>query len=122
VRLASCLLPSTIGSPKGLTRSQLVGVDEERTLARLRAVWSDLIAPTVAVNHGRVVKRTGDGIIIEFRSVAKQLRAQGLSYRRIAAELAARGYVTGSGKAHVASAVQKMLEGGKAAGRKPPLR
>ena len=37
--------------------------------ARLRALRSDLIDPTVAVHHGRVVKRTGDGSIIEFRSV-----------------------------------------------------
>jgi DNA invertase Pin-like site-specific DNA recombinase len=42
-------------------------------------------------------------------SLAKQLRVDGLSYRKIAAELAARGHVTGSGKPHVASAVQKML-------------
>jgi len=40
---------------------------------------------------------------------AKELHVQGLSYRNISAELAARGHVTGSGKAHVASAVQKML-------------
>ncbi len=42
-------------------------------------------------------------------ALAKQLRANGLSYRRIAAELAARGHLTGTGKPHVASAVQKML-------------
>jgi adenylate cyclase len=41
--------------------SRLTGSDEERTLARLRALWSDLIAPTIAAHHGRVVKRTGDG-------------------------------------------------------------
>jgi adenylate cyclase len=49
--------------------SKLVGSDEERTLARLRALRSDLIDPTIAVHNGRVVKRTGDGSIIEFRSV-----------------------------------------------------
>ena len=49
--------------------SRLAGSDEERTLARLRALRSDLIDPTIAVHHGRVVKRTGDGILIEFRSV-----------------------------------------------------
>ncbi len=42
-------------------------------------------------------------------ALAKQLRANGLSYRRIAAELARRGHLTGSGKPHVASAIQKML-------------
>ena len=41
--------------------SRLAGADEERTLARLRALRSDLIDPTIAVHHGRVVKRTGDG-------------------------------------------------------------
>jgi adenylate cyclase len=49
--------------------SRLAGADEEGTLARLRALRSDLIDPTIAARHGRVVKRTGDGIIIEFRSV-----------------------------------------------------
>jgi len=54
--------------------SRLAGSDEDRTLARLRALRSDLIDPTVAVHHGRVVKRTGDGSIIEFRSVVDAVR------------------------------------------------
>jgi adenylate cyclase len=54
--------------------SRLASVDEERTLARLRALRSDLIDPTIAVHHGRVVKRTGDGIIIEFRSAVDAVR------------------------------------------------
>ena len=54
--------------------SRLAGSDEDRTLARLRALRSDLIDPTIAVHHGRVVKRTGDGIIIEFRSVVDAVR------------------------------------------------
>jgi adenylate cyclase len=49
--------------------SRLAGSDEDRILARLRALRSDLIDPTIAVHHGRVVKRTGDGAIVEFRSV-----------------------------------------------------
>ena len=44
--------------------SRLAGCDEDRTLARLRALRSDLIDPTIAVHHGRVVKRTGDGSIV----------------------------------------------------------
>jgi adenylate cyclase len=40
-----------------------------RTLVRLRALRRDLIAPTIAVHHGRVVKRAGDGVLVEFRSV-----------------------------------------------------
>ena len=49
--------------------SRLAGADEDRILPRLRALRSDLIDPTVAVHRGRVVKRTGDGAIVEFRSV-----------------------------------------------------
>ena len=54
--------------------SRLAGADEDRTLARLRALRSDLIDPTIALHHGRVVKRTGDGSIIEFRSVVDAVR------------------------------------------------
>ena len=42
-------------------------------------------------------------------ALVKELAARGLSYRKIAAELAAQGHVTRTGKPHVASAVQKML-------------
>src|SRR5215471_4321076 len=54
--------------------SKLAAADEERTLARLRALRSDLIDPTIAVHHGRVVKRTGDGALVEFRSVVDAVR------------------------------------------------
>ena len=54
--------------------SRLAGLDEDRTLARLRALRSDLIDPAIAVHHGRVVKRTGDGLIAEFRSVVDAVR------------------------------------------------
>jgi TolB-like protein len=54
--------------------SRLAGADEERTLARLRALRSDLIDPTISVHHGRVVKRTGDGSLVEFRSVVDAVR------------------------------------------------
>jgi adenylate cyclase len=54
--------------------SRLAGIDEDRTLARLRALRSDLIDPTISVHHGRVVKRTGDGALIEFRSVVDAVR------------------------------------------------
>ena len=53
---------------------RLAGADEDRILARLRALRSDLIDPTIAVHHGRVVKRTGDGSIVEFRSVVDAVR------------------------------------------------
>jgi adenylate cyclase len=48
--------------------------DEDRTLARLRALRSDLINPTIAVHNRRVFKRTGDGALIEFRSVVDAVR------------------------------------------------
>jgi adenylate cyclase len=54
--------------------SKLAGSDEDRTLARLRALRSDLIDPIIAVHNGRVVKRTGDGAIVEFRSVVDAVR------------------------------------------------
>jgi adenylate cyclase len=54
--------------------SRLAGADEDRILARLRALRSDLIDPTIAVHNGRVVKRTGDGSIVEFRSAVDAVR------------------------------------------------
>ncbi len=54
--------------------SRLAGADEDRILARLRTLRSDLIDPTIAVHHGRIVKRTGDGSVIEFRSVVDAVR------------------------------------------------
>ena len=54
--------------------SRLAGADEDRTLARLRALRSDVIDPTIAVHKGRVVKRTGDGTLVEFRSVVDAVR------------------------------------------------
>ena len=67
-KLAAILAADIVGY------SRLAGTDEDRTLARLRALRSDLIDPTIAVHHGRVVKRTGDGILIEFRSVVDAVR------------------------------------------------
>ncbi len=67
-KLAAILCSDVVGY------SRLAGVDEDRTLARLRALRSDLIDPTIAVHHGRIVKRTGDGSVIEFRSVVDAVR------------------------------------------------
>jgi TolB-like protein/class 3 adenylate cyclase/Tfp pilus assembly protein PilF len=67
-KLAAILAADVVGY------SRLAGADEDRTLARLRALRSDLIDPTVAVHNGRVVKRTGDGSLIEFRSVVDAVR------------------------------------------------
>src|ERR1700733_1703721 len=49
--------------------SRMASADEDRTLARLRTLRSELIDPTVASQNGRVFKRTGDGALVEFRSV-----------------------------------------------------
>ena len=54
--------------------SRLAGADEERTLARLRGLRGDLLDPTIAAHRGRVVKSTGDGSIVEFRSVVDAVR------------------------------------------------
>jgi adenylate cyclase len=62
-KLAAILVSDVVGY------SRLAGADEDRILARLRTLRSDLIDPTIAVHHGRIVKRTGDGSILEFRSV-----------------------------------------------------
>src|SRR5271155_2852642 len=67
-KIAAILVADVVGY------SRLTGADEEGTLARLRALRSDLIDPTIAARHGRVVKRTGDGILIEFRSVVDAVR------------------------------------------------
>ena len=67
-KLAAILVADVVGY------SRLASADEERTLARLRALRSDLIDPAIALHHGRIVKRTGDGAIMEFRSVVDAVR------------------------------------------------
>ena len=67
-KLAAILAADVVGY------SKLAGSDEDRTLARLRGLRSDLIDPAIAAHHGRVVKRTGDGVLIEFRSVVDAVR------------------------------------------------
>ena len=67
-KLAAILVSDVVGY------SRLAGSDEDRILARLRALRSDLIDPIIAVHNGRVVKRTGDGSIVEFRSVVDAVR------------------------------------------------
>jgi len=54
--------------------SRLMGVDEESTLARLKACRRELIDPKIAEHRGRVVKTTGDGILVEFPSVVDAVR------------------------------------------------
>ena len=55
--------------------SRMASADEDRTLARLRALRADLIDPTIAGQNGHVFKRTGDGALVEFRSVVEAVRS-----------------------------------------------
>jgi TolB-like protein/class 3 adenylate cyclase/tetratricopeptide (TPR) repeat protein len=67
-KLAAILAADMVGF------SRLAATDEERTLTRLRALRGDLIDPAIVAHHGRVVKRMGDGVLIEFRSVVEAVR------------------------------------------------
>ena len=58
-KLAAILAADVVGY------SKLAGSDEERTLARLRGLRGDLIDPAIAAHHGRTVKRTGDGSLVD---------------------------------------------------------
>src|SRR5215467_10529251 len=62
-RLAAILAADVAGY------SRLIGVDEAGTLGRLRTIRAELIAPAIAKHHGRLVKTTGDGLLVEFGSV-----------------------------------------------------
>jgi adenylate cyclase len=64
-KIAAILVADVVGY------SRLAGADEDRTLARLRGLRRDLIDPAIAAHHGRIVKRTGDGFLVEFRSVVE---------------------------------------------------
>jgi TolB-like protein/class 3 adenylate cyclase/Flp pilus assembly protein TadD len=67
-KIAAILVADVVGY------SRLAGADEDRTLSRLRGLRSDLIDPAIDAHQGRVIKRTGDGILIEFRSVVDAVR------------------------------------------------
>ena len=67
-KLAAIIVTDIVGF------SRLAGADEQRTLARLRALRGDLVEPAVAAHYGRIVKGTGDGAIIEFRSAVDAAR------------------------------------------------
>jgi TolB-like protein/class 3 adenylate cyclase len=67
-KIAAILVADVVGY------SRLASTDEERTLVRLRALLGDLIEPAIAAHRGRIVKRTGDGFIAEFRSVVDAAR------------------------------------------------
>jgi adenylate cyclase len=68
-RLAAILAADVAGY------SRLMGEDEKGTLARLKAYRRELIDPMVAEHHGRIVKTTGDGLLVEFASVVGEVRS-----------------------------------------------
>jgi adenylate cyclase len=67
-RLAAILAADVVGY------SRLMGADEEGTLERLKKLRHELIDPNIAKHHGRIVKTTGDGLLIEFASVVDAVR------------------------------------------------
>src|SRR5438874_283512 len=68
-RLAAVLAADVAGY------SRLMGADEEGTLARLKAVRGALVDPAIASRRGRIVKTTGDGLLVEFASVVDAVRS-----------------------------------------------
>jgi TolB-like protein/class 3 adenylate cyclase len=67
-RLAAILAADVVGY------SRLIGADEGGTLQALKAIRAELIDPTITQHHGRLVKTTGDGLLLEFGSVVDALR------------------------------------------------
>jgi len=67
-RLAAILAADVAGY------SRLIGVDEGGTLERLKALRCELLDPKIAEHRGRLVKTTGDGLLVEFASVVDALR------------------------------------------------
>jgi adenylate cyclase len=67
-KIAAILVSDVVGY------SRLAGADEDRTLSRLRGLRTDLIDPAIDAFRGRIVKRTGDGSLVEFRSVVDAVR------------------------------------------------
>src|SRR5215471_17657593 len=67
-RLAAILAADVVGY------SRLMEIDERCTLQALRTIRAELIDPTIAAHNGRLVKTTGDGLLVEFSSVVDALR------------------------------------------------
>src|SRR5215475_13652942 len=82
-RLAAILAADVAGY------SRLMGADEEGTHERLRALFREVVDPKTREHHGRIVKNTGDGILVEFASVIDAVRCavavqQGMAERNTA--------------------------------------
>jgi adenylate cyclase len=78
-RLAAILAADVVGF------SRLVGVDEEGTIARLNVLRHQVIDPSIADHNGRIVKTTGDGVLVEFASVVDAVRSAVEIQRTVAA-------------------------------------
>src|SRR6202166_1095041 len=79
-RLAAILAADVAGY------SRLMGADEERTLANLKSVRRALVDPTIAAHRGRIVKTTGDGMLVEFASAVDAARCAVEVQRGMAAQ------------------------------------
>src|SRR6201995_5651738 len=66
--------------------SRLMGADEEGTLARIKTIRKSLIDPTITAHRGRIVKTTGDGLLVEFASAVEAARCAVDVQRGIAAQ------------------------------------
>ena len=77
-RLAAILAADVAGS------CRLIGIDEEGTLAQLKALRKTLFDPKIAEHHGRIVKNTGDGVLVEFASVVDAVRCADAIQRGVA--------------------------------------
>ena len=77
-RLAAVVAADMVGF------SRLMEVDEAGTLARLKTHRIELIDPAIAKNHGRLIKTTGDGMLLEFHSVVDAVRCAAEIQRRMA--------------------------------------
>ncbi len=78
-RLAAIMAADVVGY------SRLIRVDEDGTLAALKLLLADLVAPKIAAHHGRIVKLMGDGLLAEFASVVEAVRAAAEMQQALAA-------------------------------------
>jgi len=76
-RLAAILAADVAGY------SRLMGADEEGTLARLKALRRELADPKIKEHRGRIVKTTGDGLLVEFASVVDAVYVFRPAFRRM---------------------------------------
>src|SRR6266704_2297934 len=77
-RLAAILAADVVGS------CRLIGIDEEGTLAQLKALRKTLFDPKITDHRGRIVKNTGDGALVEFASVVDAVRCADEIQRSVA--------------------------------------